>query len=108
MEWVSVKDRVPPSSIDNKQSFVLAHHTVYGVGVAWFWQFEDGDGIKEELEESFKDKYICSCQFIKSKLDANSCIDDERDIDIFEHSPEFKNLGTVTHWMPLPEAPKLT
>lgn len=106
-EWISVKDQMPPflECHNSHTSYLLAYHTVFGVGVAWFWKFKYGDGIKEELEEDFKDRYLCSCHFIKNKTDGNDLIDDERDIDIFEHSPDFINLGTVTHWMPLPEAP---
>jgi hypothetical protein len=103
MKWISVKNKLPPCRGDNKQSFVLAYHTIYGIGVAWFWILED---FREEFEEDFKDKYLCSCQFIKNIPDGNYCIDDDSDIDIFERSPHFKNLGTVTHWMPLPQPPK--
>lgn len=103
MEWISVKDQIPVTKYE-QESFVLAYHTVHGIGVAWFWIFDE-DNISM-LEEDFNDKYICSCQFIINKLDGNYCIEDENDIDIFIHSPHFKNLGTVTHWMPLPELPK--
>lgn len=108
MEWISVKDRLP-HTIDNGDrtpEYVLAYHTIYGVGVAWFWVFEENEYPRIELEEDFKDKYICSCQFIKNKVDGDCCIDAEDDIDIFEHSPHFYNLGTVSYWMPLPKPPK--
>lgn len=98
MEWISVKDRLPES-----KEFVLAYNHIHGVGVAFFHVFHES--LRKELEDEFKDKYICTCHFIKSKLDGNRCIDDENDIDIFEHSPHFYNLGTITHWMPLPEPP---
>lgn len=103
MEWIDVKAEIPPVDETGmrEKPYVLAFHTVHGVGVAWFWQFKD-DGIAEQIEEEFGDKYICSCHFIKNVVDGNFCIDDEGDIDIFEHSPHFPNLGTVTHWMPLP------
>lgn len=105
-EWIDIKDKFPEFRKEPwDHSYVLAYHTIHGVGVAWFWRFED-DGIKEELEEDFKDKYLCSCQFIKNKPDGNACIDDDDDIDIFQNSPYFTNLGTVTHWMPLPKSPK--
>lgn len=104
-EWISLKKRLPPCDADGRIPFVLAFHTVHGVGVAWFWVFKD-DGLREELEEDFKDKYICSAQFIFNKKDGNYCIKTEDDIDIFEHSPHFKNLGTISHWAKLPETPK--
>lgn len=108
MEWISVKDGLPCNveARDCERDFVLAYHTIFGVGVAWFWVFEEEEWPRTELEEDFKDRYICSCQFIKSRPDGNYCIDEEDDIDIFEHSPHFFNLGTVTHWMPLPKPPK--
>jgi hypothetical protein len=105
--WISIKEKTPPTSIEKELPFVIALHSVYGVGVAWFWKFQDGDGIKEELEEEFEDKYLCSCHFIKNTVDGNDCIDEEDDIDIFENDPHFPNLGTVTHWMPLPDAPNI-
>jgi len=101
-KWISIKERLPLYQGSREHSFVLAFHTVYGVGVAWFWVLED---FREELEEEFKDKYLCSCQFIKKKPDGNYCIDDDDDIDIFVNSPHFRNLGTITHWMPLPKPP---
>jgi hypothetical protein len=103
MEWISVKNEFPPFSSNGKYPFVLAYHTIYGIGVAWFWILED---MREELEDDFKDKYLCSCQFIKNIPDGNYSIDDDDDIDIFMKSPHFKNLGTVTHWQPLPSPPK--
>lgn len=103
MKWISVKEVPLPSCKENEEEFVLAYHTIYGIGVAWFFVLESERSL---LEEEFEDKYICSCQFIKNSLDGNRCIDDEDDIDIFEHSPHFSNLGTVTHWMPLPHPPE--
>jgi len=104
-EWISVKEKLPPWIRNERDEFVIAYHTIYGVGVCWFWKYEE-DTISE-LEEDFKDKYICSCHFIKSKLDENYSIDEDNDdLDVFENSPHFINLGTVTHWMPLPEPPK--
>jgi Protein of unknown function (DUF551) len=100
--WINIKDKLPPCRLDNTHEYVLAYHTLYGVGVAWFWILED---IREELEEDFNDKYFCSCQFIKNKPDGNYCIDDDSDIDIFERV-HFSNLGVVTHWMPLPKMPE--
>lgn len=100
MEWIDIKKKLPPYDNNGNGEYCLAFHTRYGVGVAWFNKFEDGE--KEEMEEDFDDEYICSCHFIKNKLDGNDCIDDETDIDIFMRSPHFTNLGTVTHWMPLP------
>src|ERR1700688_80297 len=102
MEWVSIKEKLPPMSYE-RIPFVLAWHTVHGVGVAWFHMM-DADMISE-LEEDFKDKYLCSCLFVHSKVDGNYCIDQEEDDDIFVNGPLFKNLGMVTHWMPLPEQP---
>ena len=106
-EWISVKDRMPPLYNNERGSYVLAYHTIHGIGVAWFWNYGD-DGHVEEMEEDFQDKYLCSCWFILNKQDGNYCISDETDIDIFEHSPHFKNLGSVTHWMPLPKPPRLS
>ena len=107
-EWISVKDRLPPCDSNMQHSFCLALHSIHGVGVAWFWNFRenhDDTWPVDELEEDFKDKYICSCDFIINKIDGNHCIDTEEDINIFEHSPHFRNLGSVTHWMPLPDPP---
>ncbi len=103
MTWISIKDRKPPCDGNHKLPFNPAYHSVHGFGVAWFFEVEDYE--KEDLEESFQDKYICSCHFIKNKTDGNCCIDDEEDIDILENSPYFSNLGTVTHWMEIPEKP---
>lgn len=103
-EWISVKDRLPPCDGNRDLPYVLAYHTIYEVGVAWFWQL-DGS-LVEDMEEDTGDKYLCSGHFIKNILDGNYCIDDDDDIDIFENSPHFRNLGTITHWMPLPKPPK--
>ncbi len=99
MNWINIKEKFP----DFEEEFALAYHTVYGIGVAWFWRFEED--ISENLEEDFKDKYIGSCHFIKNKYDGNCQIDDESDIDIFLRSPHFNNEGTVLYWMPLPDKP---
>ena len=104
MEWISVKDKLPPCDGNNQLSFSLAYHSIYGVGVAWFHVLDEGQ--IEELEEDFHDKYLCTAHFISNRLDGNYCIDNEEGIYIFENSPHFRNLGTVTHWMPLPEPPK--
>lgn len=103
MEWISIKEQTPPCCGNGTLSYVLAYHTVFGVGVAWFWKLDEG--VIEEAEEDFKDKYICTAEFIKDKNDGNWSIDTEQDIDIFENSPHFHNLGTITHWMPLPKEP---
>jgi len=100
MQWISLKDEIPLLHGNGNLEFCLAYHSVYGVGVAWFWKFNN-----EELQNDPEGNYLCSCQFIKNKLDGNYLIEDEYDIDIFENSPFFHNLGTVTHWMPLPEPP---
>lgn len=104
MKWIRIKDQIPPCDSNDNIPYVLAYHVIHGIGVAWFWKFTD-KGIVEELEEQYCDKYICSCQFIFNTLDGNNLIRDEDDIDIFENSPHFYNLGTVTHWMPLPGLP---
>lgn len=96
--WIKCSDRIP-----DKDSFVIAYHTIHGIGVAWIWKFDEG--TIEELEEDFKDKYICSYEFIKPEKDGNFCIDNDEPDDVFEHSPHFKNLGTLTHWMPFPKPP---
>ena len=103
MKWISVKDRIPECSIDDEE-FVIAFHTVHGVGVAYPWMFEEY--IREELEEEFRSKYLFSAHFIKNKKDGNYCIDDEDNIDIFEDDPIFQNLGSITYWMPLPATPE--
>lgn len=100
--WIEIKNQLPPCGTDN---FYIAYHTVYGVGVAMFWRFAEDDGIIEELEEDYEDKYLCSCDFLKRSLDGNYSYDKEEDIDIFENSPHFRNLGTVTHWMDFPPIP---
>ena len=100
MDWISVKDRLPED--ENKMN--LLYHTVFGIGFGWIYTLEPE--IMEEDEESLNDKYICTVHFVKNKLDGNYCIDDEEGIDVYERSPHFWNLGTVTRWMPLPEPPK--
>ena len=108
MDWINVKDELPSMvclrNVDPQPCFVLAYHTTFGVGVAWFYDLSRDNG-HHELEEEYGDKYIGSCSFIKSQEDGNYEIASEEEIDIFEHSPHFRNLGTVTHWMPLPADP---
>lgn len=103
-EWISIKDKIPPCRVDREQPYVLAYHTIYGVGVAWFWVFDDD--TKNELEEDFNSKYLCSCEFIKTIPDGNYFPETDHDVDIFENLICFSNLGTVTHWMELPSPPK--
>lgn len=105
MNWMDIKNFLPPLEERGicEKEFILAFHTIHGIGVAWFWKFDEG--MIEILEEDFHDKYLCSCQFIKNKLDGNWSIDDEDKIDIFLNSPHFWNLGTVSHWMNLPAKP---
>ncbi len=103
-EWIDIKKELPPCDGNKELSFAIAYHSIYGVGVAWFHILDKG--CVEEMEEDFEDTYICSAHFIKNTVDGNYCIDDEEEIDIFENSPHFKNLGTITHWMPLPEPPR--
>jgi hypothetical protein len=106
MEWINIKKQLPPLEEDQgraEKEFILAFHTIHGIGVAWFWRFDE-DEI-ERLEEEFGDKYVCSAEFIMNKTDGNYCIASEDDIDIFMHSPHFYNLGTITHWMLLPQPP---
>ena len=109
MNWISVKEKLPPMSWDEREEYVLAFHSIHGVGVAWFCKLE-GD-IVEEMEEDLRDKYLCSFQFLKNRLDADYQVDSvdtyssDADTDIFERSPHFPNLGTVTHWMELPTNP---
>ena len=106
-EWIDIRIKKPPRCANYTIPYVLAYHSIYGIGVAWFWDFEEDKDQREMLEEEFKDKYICSARFIKNKVDGNYGIDDEDFIDIFEHSPHFFNLGTITHWQPLPPSPKV-
>ncbi len=110
MEWISVKEisRLPSSAMDLPYS--LLFHTLDGVGVGWIWRYEE-EWVIEQAEEEYQDKYICTFNFIKNKLDGNNILDideifGEPEHDVFEHSPHFPNIGTVTHWMPLPKPPK--
>lgn len=102
-KWISIKEQIPPCADSGELPYCLALHTVHGVGVAWFSKFTDIEIA--ELEEECGDKYICSAHFIMNKLDANFLVDNEDDIDIFKNSPDFKNLGTISHWMLLPNPP---
>jgi hypothetical protein len=100
--WISIEEKIPPYKDHGHYPYVLAYHTIFEVGVAWFWVDEEA---REELEEGFLSKYLCSCHFIKNIQDDNYCIDYDDEIDIFEGNVHFKNLGTITHWMPLPSPP---
>lgn len=103
-DWISIKREPPICDLgEEHKTYTLAYHTIFGVGVAWFYKLDEG--FVEEMENDFKDKYIISCRFVKNKLDGNYGIDDEDEIDIFQLSPHFSNLGTVTHWMQLPNPP---
>lgn len=102
-EWIKITDKIPPCDDDNELPYCLAYHTIYGVGVAWF--YVHNEGYVSDIEEDFKDKYLCSCEFVKSKKDADWSIDSDNDIDIMYKGDILGNLGTVTHWMPLPENP---
>lgn len=114
MKWISVKKKLPQRTKvypgDEQQSLMLLNHTTRGVGFGNIFVLEEDD--IEELEKEFKDKYICSFYFIETKLDGNFCLeiiggtDGYNDEDVFEHSPHFSNLGTITHWMSLPAAPE--
>lgn len=106
MKWISVKKTLPPTDAMWRVPYVLAFHSVFGVGVANFWVLYH-DGMKS-YEKTFNDKYICSFCFIKPLKEyvPDDAVDFHED-DIFEKGPHFKNLGTITHWMPLPETPGL-
>lgn len=101
MEWISVKENLPKGD-----GMVILLHTVYGVGFGNIYLL-DKDNI-QIIEEEMRDKYICSFYFVKSVLDGNhqldilGGVDGYNDEDVFENSPHFKNLGTITHWMSLP------
>ena len=100
MDWISIKDQKPSVENDD-QCFVLAYHTIYGVGIARFYALNQD--VIEEDEESLKDKYVISCDFVKNRYDEDFLVDTEDEIDIFYKDPHFINLGTVTHWMPFPK-----
>jgi hypothetical protein len=102
MKWIRVKRILPPLSTGHKVPFVLAYHTIFGIGTAWFYRAEDDD-VEEWKEEGLE--YICSCDFIKSTERDGGLPDVEEFIDIFACSPHCKNIGTVTHWMELPSIP---
>jgi hypothetical protein len=104
MNWNKVSEKIPPCNGNNELPFLMAYHSIYGVGVAWFHILDAGS--VEELEEEYHDKYLCSAHFVKNRLNGNYCIDDDDEIDIFQNSPEFINLGTITHWANVPKPPK--
>ncbi len=103
MKWNSIKEKKPPSG-DGFQHFLLAYHTIFGVGVGWFFYLEDWE--VEELGPDPKDEYLVTCDFWKSQKNDNFQNDVEEEIHVFAHDPLFRNLGTVTHWMELPEMPE--
>lgn len=102
MKWIDIKEECPPISRLRKP-FVLAYHTTFGVGTAWFFSVEE-DEIENWKKEGLK--YICSCDFIQSIEDHRGLPDVEECIDIFESPSKFSNIGTVTHWMRLPLPPE--
>ena len=103
MNWISIKDQPPTVDNNCNTPFVLAYHTVFGIGTGWFHKANDYE-IEEWKEEGLND-YIISCDFVHSIPGDGGLPELEECIDIFISSPDFKNLGTVTHWMPLPEPP---
>lgn len=106
MNWINIKEKIPPLSKDmyDKDKAVLAFHTIHGIGFALFFIGDENEVslIKEEYDQS---DYICSADFIFNHYDGNWEPRSETDIDIFDDSPHFTNLGTISHWMPLPEVP---
>lgn len=80
-EWISVKNAVPP---DNREVLVLHHITDCdyppSISIGWRVVFKNGR-IKWKYNE------WCGTSIL--------CIENE------------KGFNTLTHWMPLPEAPKL-
>ncbi len=102
--WNDIKKVLPPLCGNGEKDFVLAYHSRWGIGVAWFWG--DEEGLKEEGDEYLDNKYLCTFQFIKRKPGRYSEIDVEEYTDIFEGSSPFPNEGTITHWMPLPKMPE--
>lgn len=111
MEWIRVKDKLPPMSetIHDEKKSVLAYHTVHGVGFGLFFIWPDDElFIIEEEYKEFNCKYLCSAEFIYSSFDGNHFPKYEDDIDIFDDSPHYRNLGTISHWCEIPPAPFLT
>ena len=111
MEWIRVKNKLPPMKdhIEDRDNPVLAYHTVHGVGFGLFfiWPNDELYLIEEEYKK-FNCKYLYSAEFIFSSFDGNYCPQSEDDIDIFDDSPHFRNLGTISHWAEFPKPPLLT
>jgi hypothetical protein len=109
MNWKRVKETLPPLSetTSDKEKPLLAHHTIHEIGFALFFMLEEDDlaMIKKDYPNR---KYICSADFIFNHFDGNMFVETESNIDIFDDSPDFINLGTITHWMELPSLPNLT
>lgn len=105
MDWINVFKKLP--NLD-KQDWdiepVLAYHNIYGIGIGFFYKTDEG--LIEEIEEDYNTKYLCSVDFIKNKLDGNMMPEIDDRCDILKDGFYFPNLGTVTHWMPLPKPPK--
>jgi len=105
MEWIDIKNQLPILNEGNfSDPFVLVLHSVHGLGLAQFFRISC-DGLIEELEEDYQSKYVCSVNMIIARLDGNGFAETDNDINIFESGAHFKNLGTITHWMPLPKIP---
>jgi len=100
--WIPITQAIPPLEDRNHESFVLAFHSEYGVGVAWFYRLDEG--CIQEMEEATEHRYLCSASFVKNKTDGDYLVDLEDDIDIFDCGALFGE-GTVTHWMSLPSPP---
>lgn len=102
--WIPIVQAIPPLEDKGHESFVLAFHSEYGVGVAWFYRLDEGS--IQEMEEATDHKYLCSANFVKNKTDGDYQVDTEDDIDIYDCGSLFPG-GTITHWMSLPSSPYL-
>jgi len=103
--WINILEEQP--IIDDKErnglKAALVYHTIHGVGFGLFYRHMPEE--ISQLEEEYDKKYICSIEFISYKLDGNYYPITKDEINIMEDNIHFSNLGTITHWMSLPDKP---